>query len=73
MQPSLAIVTGASSGIGAATARALAREGWHVILIARGKPQLEVVLQSITAGGGSASLETVDAADSAQVLARARA
>ena len=71
MQPSLAIVTGASSGIGAATARALAREGWHVILIARGKPQLEVVLQSITAGGGSASLETVDAADSAQVLALA--
>lgn len=67
MSSQLAVVSGASSGIGAATARALAAEGWRVVLVARGRPGLEVVHQSITAGGGAAELAALDAADGGQV------
>ncbi len=71
MTAPLAVITGASSGIGAATARALAGEGWHVVLIARTTARLEVVQQSIAAGGGTAIIEALDAADGQQVLAMA--
>jgi NAD(P)-dependent dehydrogenase (short-subunit alcohol dehydrogenase family) len=51
---SAALVTGASRGLGAAVARALAREGARVVLAARGPAELETVVAQIRAGGGEA-------------------
>ena len=59
----VALVTGASKGIGAATARALAAAGAHVILTARDAKALEAVEEAIFAAGGSATIAPVDLAD----------
>ena len=59
-QDRLALVTGASRGIGAAIAEALAREGAHVILTARSASGLEEVEDRIHAAGGSATIAPVD-------------
>jgi NAD(P)-dependent dehydrogenase (short-subunit alcohol dehydrogenase family) len=69
----LALVTGASRGIGAATAEALADAGAHVILTARGTPALEQVEERIHAAGGSATIAPMDLneADNIQKLAQA--
>ena len=56
----LALVTGASRGIGAATAEALAAAGAHVILIARTAAALEEVEERIHAAGGSATIAPLD-------------
>lgn len=56
----LALVTGASRGIGAATARALAEAGAHVILTARDGKALEAVEEAIHAAGGTATIAPVD-------------
>jgi short-subunit dehydrogenase len=56
----LALVTGASRGIGAATARALAAAGAHVVLTARTAKALEEVEQSIFDAGGSATIAPLD-------------
>jgi short-subunit dehydrogenase len=63
LQGQLALVTGASKGIGAATARALAAEGAHVILVARTAKELEAVEESIHAAGGTATIAPVDLAE----------
>ena len=60
----LALVTGASRGIGAATAQALARAGAHVILVARSATALEQVEDSIHDAGGSATIAPLDLAES---------
>ena len=60
----LALVTGASRGIGAATAEALAAAGAHVVLVARSVPGLEAVEERIHAAGGSATIAPVDLSDS---------
>lgn len=59
----LALVTGASRGIGAATAIALARAGAHVVLTARDAAALETVEQEIHEAGGSATIAPVDLAE----------
>lgn len=59
----LALVTGASRGIGAATAKALAAAGAHVVLVARTAGELEQVEQAIFEAGGSATIAPVDLAE----------
>ena len=59
----LALVTGASRGIGAATAEALAREGAHVVLTARTAAGLEEVEERIHEAGGSATIAPLDLTD----------
>ena len=56
----LALVTGASRGIGAATAEALAQAGAHVILVARTAAALEEVEERVHASGGSATIAPLD-------------
>jgi len=59
----LALVTGASRGIGAATAEALADAGAHVILVARTSAALEEVEERIHAAGGTATIAPLDLTD----------
>jgi NAD(P)-dependent dehydrogenase (short-subunit alcohol dehydrogenase family) len=59
----LALVTGASRGIGAATATALARAGAHVVLVARTSGGLESVEEAIHAAGGAATIAPLDLTD----------
>jgi len=63
----LALVTGASRGIGAATAEVLAREGAHVILVARTASALEEVEDRIHAAGGSATIAPLDLIDGTSI------
>lgn len=62
-QAKLAVVTGASRGIGAATARTLAAAGYHVVLTARTATGLEDVENSIHDAGGSATIAPLDLTD----------
>lgn len=59
----IALITGASFGIGAATARAMARAGARVVLLARTESALEQVAGAIRAAGGTAWAYPVDLAD----------
>lgn len=65
----VAVVTGASSGIGEATAAQLAGAGYHVILTARRADRLEAATAKITAAGGSAEFRTLDVTDPAATAA----
>jgi len=57
---SLALVTGASLGIGRGVALRLAREGVKVILVARSRDKLEILAKEIRSGGGEAEPEECD-------------
>ncbi|WP_406073010.1 SDR family oxidoreductase [Micromonospora sp. NBC_01638] len=70
---SVAIVTGASSGIGAATARRLAAEGFHVLAAARRAERLADLVAEITAAGGQATAVTCDITSDESVAGLAEA
>jgi NADP-dependent 3-hydroxy acid dehydrogenase YdfG len=59
----VAVVTGASSGIGAATARRLAADGFHVVAAARRADRLATLVEQIEATGGRASSVPCDVRD----------
>lgn len=62
-----AIIYGGSGAVGGAVARAYAREGAHVFLVARKRLGLEAVANEIREAGGRADIATVDAMDRASV------
>lgn len=64
-----ALVTGASSGLGAHFAQVLAAHGAHVILAARRTEALEQVAAAISAAGGTATIARLDVCDSASIAA----
>ncbi|GAA2588860.1 SDR family oxidoreductase [Actinomadura fulvescens] len=66
------VVTGASGGIGRATARAFGARKARVALIARGEAGLHAAAEEVTAAGGQALVLTADMADFAQVRAAGR-
>jgi len=63
LEGQIALVTGASQGIGAATAKALAAAGAHVILTARDDRKLEQIEQEIHQAGGMATIAPLDLAE----------
>ena len=65
----VAIITGASTGIGAALARELGKRGWAVGLVARRLDLLEQIAAEIRAAGGSAAAATADVTARDQVEA----
>lgn len=69
----LALVTGASRGIGAATAKALAAAGAHVVLTARTAGALEEVEEAIHQAGGTATIAPLDLTESSAVARLAEA
>ncbi len=72
MAQQLAVVTGASSGIGAATARVLVASGWTVVLVARREARLrELQVQLDAFGAGHAVVEPLDGSDPEAVAAMA--
>ncbi len=71
--PRIALVTGASQGIGRACALALAAQGAHVALAARNLERLEAVAEEITAAGGTALTFALDVADEDSIKAGVKA
>lgn len=69
--PLRVVITGASSGIGAATAIAFARDGARLLLGARGEAGLEDIARRCRDAGGTAEISIVDVTDAAAVQALA--
>jgi NADP-dependent 3-hydroxy acid dehydrogenase YdfG len=65
------VITGASSGIGAATAKVLAEKGAKVVLGTRRADRLNELVTAITANGGQAVAQVTDVTDQKQVQALA--
>ena len=73
MNGRVALVTGASQGIGRACALALAKAGAHVALAARNEAKLAEVAAEITAAGGTAAVFSLDVANEESIHAGAKA
>jgi 3-oxoacyl-[acyl-carrier protein] reductase len=69
----VALVTGASQGIGESIARALAAAGAHVVVAARREDKASAVAEAIAAAGGSAEALRLDVAEPASVTAAFKA
>src|SRR5919108_2472323 len=65
------VVTGASAGVGRATALASARRGWNVALLARGQAGLQTARREVEAAGGRAMTIRADVSDAAAMFAAA--
>jgi short-subunit dehydrogenase len=65
--PQVVVITGASAGVGRATARAFARRGARIGLLARGLAGLECASREVEAAGGQALPLPVDVADATQI------
>jgi NADP-dependent 3-hydroxy acid dehydrogenase YdfG len=69
MAERVAVVTGASSGIGEATAKALARQGYAVVLAARREERIKQFAEEISSGGGKALAVPTDVGDQSSAAA----
>jgi NAD(P)-dependent dehydrogenase (short-subunit alcohol dehydrogenase family) len=69
LQNKVAMVTGASSGLGAQFAKILAKQGAHVVLASRRVERLKELRAEIEAGGGAASVQAMDVNDLASIKA----
>ena len=67
LKDKVAVVSGASHGLGQAVAQALAARGAHVVMIARGSGRLQQAAEAIRADGGAATAVPCDVSDAAQV------
>jgi NAD(P)-dependent dehydrogenase (short-subunit alcohol dehydrogenase family) len=72
-KPEVVVITGASAGVGRATARAFARCGAHIGLLARGREGLEGAREEVEIAGGRALVLPTDVSDPNQVEAAADA
>ena len=70
-QGEVVVITGASGGVGRATARKFAAEGARIALIARGRRGLEAAAREVEQAGGEAMILPIDVADPDQVEAAA--
>lgn len=73
MTQKLALVTGASRGLGAALAEALAAKGYHILAVARTVGALEELDDRITSAGGSATLAPMDVGEAGAMQQLAQA
>ncbi|HEV7437962.1 MAG TPA: SDR family NAD(P)-dependent oxidoreductase, partial [Pseudorhizobium sp.] len=69
VQKQTVVITGASAGVGRAVARAFARRGWRVALVARGVSRLEATAREVRHLGGEAMVLPADVADAQAVEA----